>query len=81
MSLTKKTKAELIEQILENEENKFDILKTNTGLPYQTEEEWGEYIKNIQTQNAKLLKDVNELTERLSLQNIQLDEYLSNSIR
>ena len=81
MSLTKLTKAQLIDLIEENEENKFDNFKTIFGLPYQTEDDWIDYIKSIQDTNAKLLNDVSELTERLSLQNIQLNDYLTNTVR
>ncbi|MAL77364.1 MAG: hypothetical protein CMM62_20575 [Rhodospirillaceae bacterium] len=72
MSLMKLTKAKLIELIQEHEENKFDILKEETGMPYQTDEEWVEYIINLQTLNAERLNDVDELTRLLETQNKQL---------
>ena len=81
MSLSKLTKAQLIDLIAEHEETKFDFFKGELGLPYQTEDEWIEYIKNIQILNSQMLKDVEELTERLRLQNHQLHDYLSNTNR
>jgi len=81
MSIAKLTKAQLIELIESQEENKFDNFKNIFGLPYQTEDEWIDYIKRLQDLNAERLKDVEELTERLSLQNHQLHDYLANSGR
>ena len=81
MSLTKLTKAQLIENIEEQEETKFDNFKVIFGMPYETEDEWIDYIKRLQDTNGKLLNDVMELTERLSLQTHQLNDYLNNSIR
>ena len=79
MSIAKLTKAQLIELIESQEENKFDNFKNIFGLPYQTEDEWIDYIKRLQDLNAERLKDVEELTERLSLQNHQLHDYLANT--
>ena len=81
MSLTKLTKSQLIDLIEEYEENKFDNFKTVFGLPYQTEDDWIDYIKNLQDTNTERLNEVNKLTELLSLQNNQLDDYLNNSMR
>ena len=81
MSLTKLTKSQLIDLIEEYEENKFDNFKTVFGLPYQTEDDWMDYIKNLQDTNTERLNEVNKLTELLSLQNNQLNDYLNNSIK
>ena len=44
--ISKLTKAQLIDIIQQQEENKYDALKEALGLPYQTDEEWIEFIKN-----------------------------------
>lgn len=80
MSLSKLTKAQLIDLLAEHEETKFDAFKGSLGLPYQTDEEWIDYIKKLQDLNVERLKDVEELTERLSLQNHQLKDYLANNV-
>lgn len=43
--LSKLTKAQLIDIIQQQEENKFAVLKEELGLPYNTDEEWIEFIK------------------------------------
>jgi predicted GTPase len=63
--LTKLTKAQLIDIIQRQEEEKFDDFKEELGLPYQTSEEWIEYIKKIQTLNAERCNDVNDLSDEL----------------
>ena len=77
--LSKLTKAQLIEVIQQTEENKFDNFKEELGLPYETEEEWIEYIKKIQTINAERLSESSELIDRLEAQRLQFNEYLNNS--
>jgi len=44
--LTKLTKAQLIDVIQQQEEDKFSVLKEELGLPYNTDEEWIEFIQN-----------------------------------
>ena len=78
--LNKLTKAKLIERIGEMEEQldyleqkidyledtKYEDFKTELGLPYNTDEEWINYIKRIQDLNAERLRDCNELTNILT---------------
>ena len=54
--LSKLTKAQLIDIIQQQEENKFSVLKEELGLPYQTDEEWIEFIKDIIDKNNKHLE-------------------------
>ena len=79
--LSKLTKAQLIEVIQQTEENKFDNFKEELGLPYETEEEWIEYIKKIQTLNAERLSESSELIDRLEAQRLQFNQYLNNCDR
>lgn len=51
--ITKLTKAQLINIIQESEENKFEHFKTELGLPYNTDDEWIDFIKSLQTQIEK----------------------------
>ena len=44
--LSKLTKAQLIDLIQQQDEDKFAVLKEELGLPYNTDEEWIEYIKS-----------------------------------
>ena len=44
--LAKLTKAQLIDIIQQQEEEKYAVLKEELGLPYNTDEEWVEYIKS-----------------------------------
>tara|TARA_R100001460_G_scaffold108110_1_gene158302 strand:- start:1325 stop:1573 length:249 start_codon:yes stop_codon:yes gene_type:complete len=77
--LSKLTKAQLIEVIQQTEENKFDNFKEELGLPYETEEEWIEYIKKIQTLNAERLSESSELVDRLEAQRLQFNAFIQNS--
>ena len=79
--LSKLTKAQLIEVIQQTEENKFYNFKEELGLPYETEEEWIEYIKKIQTLNAERLSESSELIDRLKAQELQFKQYLNNCDR
>lgn len=81
MSLQKMTKAKLIEYIQELEESRFEVLKEETGLPYNEDEEWVNYIQNLQTQNAERLNEVEHLTELLRVQNLQYQTFVNNSCR
>ena len=44
--LSKLTKAQLINIIQQQEEEKYAVLKEELGLPYNTDEEWVDYIKS-----------------------------------
>lgn len=44
--LSKLTKAQLIDIIEQQEEEKYAVLKEELGLPYNTDEEWIEYISS-----------------------------------
>ena len=63
------TKQQLIDKLTEIEDTKYDLLKTELGLPYHTDEEWLEYIQRLQ-------QIVNELQKKEDL-----NHYLENSIR
>mgnify|MGYP004449050743 FL=1 len=54
--ISKLTKSQLIDIIQQQEENKFDELKEALGLPYQTDEEWIEFIKGLIDRNNKHLE-------------------------
>jgi hypothetical protein len=73
------TKKQLIDTIQEQEETKFDLFKTETGMPYNTDEEWVNYIKKIQDLNAERLKDCEELTNQLTAFRLNFDAYLRSS--
>jgi hypothetical protein len=59
--LTKLTKAQLIKLIQEKEEYNFENFKEELKLEYNTEKEWIDYIKKIQTLNIERLNDCEEL--------------------
>ena len=73
--LSKLTKAQLIDLIQQQEEDKFAVLKEELGLPYETDEEWVEYIKKIQELNAERCNDVNQLTDELQAYVKGLEQY------
>tara|TARA_R110000824_G_scaffold397994_1_gene601384 strand:- start:30 stop:281 length:252 start_codon:yes stop_codon:yes gene_type:complete len=77
--LTKLTKAQLIELIEGYEENKFENFKEELGMPLNTDEEWIDYIKNIQSYNAERLNESQDLLDRLKAQELQFSEYLHNT--
>ena len=52
--LSKLTKAQLIDVIQQQEEDKYSVLKEETGLPYHTDEEWIEYIKSLKEEGERL---------------------------
>ena len=54
--ISKLTKAQLIDIIQQQEENKFDELKEALGLTYSTDEEWIEFIKGLIDRNNKHLE-------------------------
>ena len=59
--ITKLKKSELIDIIMKYEENKYNLLKEELGLPYDDDEEWISYIKKLQDLNAERLSDCNDL--------------------
>ena len=59
--ITKLKKAELIDIIMKYEENKFNLLKEELGMPYTEDEDWIDYIKQLQEQNAERCQDCKEL--------------------
>jgi hypothetical protein len=74
MSLSKYKKSELIEIIQDlqltlasYEEGKYELMKQETGLPFDTEEEWIAYIKKIQVLNAERLTDCKTMMEKLKV--------------
>ena len=58
--ITKLTKAQLVSIIEESEDNKFESFKTELGLPYNTDEEWIDYIKSLQKQIEECKKEDRE---------------------
>lgn len=48
--ISKLTKAQLINIIEESEDNKFESFKTELGLPYDTDDDWIDFIKSLQKQ-------------------------------
>tara|TARA_R110000787_G_scaffold137473_3_gene251015 strand:+ start:447 stop:692 length:246 start_codon:yes stop_codon:yes gene_type:complete len=73
--ITKLKKTELIDIICNYEENKYQVLKIELGLPYDDDEEWVEYIKKLQNLNAERLNDCNALLKVVS----GYKEYFSSS--
>ena len=72
--LMKKKKKELIEMIQYLEETieglgetKYDVFKEEIGLPYNTDDEWIDYIKRLQTINATRSKDCKQLIEMMAM--------------
>lgn len=56
--LTKLTKAQLIDVIQQQEENKWDNFKEEFGVTYNTDEEWIDFFKSIQkTTEDKIVKE------------------------
>jgi len=62
--LTKLTKKQLIDIIQQQEEEKFAVLKEELGLPYNTDDEWVEYIKG-QTKECENCKGVEDVVRSL----------------
>ena len=81
MNLSTLTKAKLIAYIEGMEETRFDNFKLQLGLPYDDENTWIEYIKNIQSLNAERLEDCEKLTELLKTQRLQLKLFVEGSSR
>ena len=56
--ISKLTKAQLIDIIQQQEENKYAVLKEELGLPYNTDEEWVDYIKKLQSSPDELIQQL-----------------------
>ena len=57
-ALEKLTKAQLLDIIQQQEENKDAVLKEELGLPYNTDEEWVDYIKKLQSSPDELIQQL-----------------------
>lgn len=64
-SLDKFTKAQLIDLIQQQEEDKYAVLKEELGLPYHTDEEWVEYIQSLLKEECPNCKGVEEEVRNL----------------
>ena len=64
-SLDKFTKAQLIDLIQQQEEDKYAVLKEELGLPYHTDEEWVEYIQSMFKEECPNSKAVEEEVRNL----------------
>lgn len=53
------TKQQLIDKITEIEDTKYDLLKSELGLPYHTDEEWLDFILRLQDTNKELQNKFN----------------------
>tara|TARA_R110000751_G_C13436758_1_gene442341 strand:- start:113 stop:355 length:243 start_codon:yes stop_codon:yes gene_type:complete len=78
---TKLTKAQLIDKLQEVEETKYDLLKTETGMPFNTDEEWVDYIKRLQELNAERLTDCQNLLELLRVEKQTFSNWINNSVK
>ena len=79
--IAKLKKAELIDYIQEIEENKYLQMKLATGMPYDTEEEWIEYVKRLQDLNAERLNDCEKLIALVKNGDKQLQDFINNSVK
>ena len=79
--LTKLKKAELIDHIQEIEENKYLQMKLATGMPYDTEDEWIDYVIRLQNLNAERLTDCQNLIKLVEESRNQLQDYINNSVK
>ena len=78
---TKLTKAQLIDKLQEVEETKYDLLKTETGMPFNTDEEWVDYIKRLQELNAERLTDCQNLMKLLEVEKQNFSNWINNSVK
>jgi len=78
---TKLTKAQLIDKLQEVEETKYDLLKTETGMPYNTDQEWADYIKKLQDLNAERLTDCQNLMKLLEMEKQNFSNWINNSVK
>ena len=78
---TKLTKAQLIDKLQEVEETKYDLLKTETGMVYNTDQEWVDYIKKLQDLNAERLTDCQNLMKLLEAEKQSFSNWYNNSVK
>ena len=78
---TKLTKAQLIDKLQEVEETKYDLLKTETGMVYNTDQEWADYIKKLQDLNAERLTDCQNLMKLLEMEKQNFSNWINNSVK
>jgi len=78
---TKLTKAQLVDKLQEVEETKYDLLKTETGMPFQTDQEWVDYIKKLQDLNAERLTDCQNLMKLLEMEKQNFSNWINNSVK
>ena len=78
---TKLTKAQLIDKLQEVEETKYDLLKTETGMVYNTDQEWVDYIKKLQDLNAERLTDCQNLMKLLEAEKQSFANWYNNSVK
>ena len=78
---TKLTKSQLIDKLQEVEETKYDLLKTETGMPYNTDQEWVDYIKKLQDLNAERLTDCQNLMKLLEAEKQSFANWYNNSVK
>jgi len=79
--LSKLTKAQLIAHVQEVEETKYDLLKTKTGMPYNDDQEWVDYIKKLQDLNAERLTDCQNLMKLLEMEKQNFSNWINNSVK
>ena len=60
------TKQQLIDKITEIEDTKYDLLKSELGLTYHTDEEWLDFILRLQDTNKELQKNLTHFKEILN---------------
>jgi hypothetical protein len=68
--ISKLTKKQLLEVIIKQEELKFDDFKAEFGMPYNTDEEWIDFIKSLQ-ETIKLLREEKK----------DIDDRIANGVR
>ena len=78
---TKLTKSQLIDKLQEVEETKYDLLKTETGMPYNTDQEWVDYIKKLQELNAERLTDCQNFMKLLEAEKQSFANWYNNSVK
>ena len=93
--MSNQTKAQLAEALKESqyqadylqdkmdfmEENKFDSFKEELGMPYNTDDEWIDYIKRLQEINADRLKDLQDTINLLQMFKTSVASQINNSVR
>tara|TARA_R100001369_G_C3206408_1_gene146967 strand:+ start:33 stop:257 length:225 start_codon:yes stop_codon:yes gene_type:complete len=64
--ISKLTKKQLLEFIIKQEELKFDDFKAEFGMPYNTDEEWIDFIKSLQETNKLLIEEKKDIDEKIA---------------